>query len=99
MLDGVFMISFPIVGHEVSILMAVCKYLTSPAIVSINLICQEHIVFNAALDRMVFRTMASSHRGWRAAKVTSMVEITLQLLTCSPYPVPSMHCLPQKLVG
>jgi hypothetical protein len=46
-LDRVFIIDFHITGRDVLIPVVVCRDLTSEAIISINLIYQEQLVFDA----------------------------------------------------
>jgi hypothetical protein len=66
MLDGVFIVEFHITGQDVKILVAVCSYISSPAIITINLLWQEQLIFNVATDQVIFDS-AMAHRGWKLA--------------------------------
>jgi hypothetical protein len=66
-LDGVFMVEFCITGWNVKIQVTVCSYISSLAIIGINLMWQEQLIFDVAMDQVIFVSAKEAHKGWKNA--------------------------------
>jgi hypothetical protein len=64
-LNGVFMIEFHITGRDVKIPVAMCSYISSPAIIGINLMWQEQLIFDVAMNQVIFGSAKGAHKGWK----------------------------------
>jgi hypothetical protein len=71
LLDGVFKIEFCLARQDMSVPVAVFRDLPSDAIIGINLIRQEQLIFNAASNQVIFSAMKGSHNCWKQRQVTT----------------------------
>jgi hypothetical protein len=79
-LNGVFMVEFCMAGWDVKIPVAMCSYISLPAIISINLMQQEQLIFDVAMDQVIFGFTTGAHKGWKQGQVTINVAIMINAL-------------------
>jgi hypothetical protein len=63
-----------------TVLVSVCCDLTFDAIIGINLLQQEQLIFNAAFNQVNFSAAKGSHRGWKQAQIVITTEMNLNVL-------------------